>query len=61
MNQSITEEEFFHKLNDVFFSYVGVDFFNYYYLFTYSTYFAFGQVDQSAGWIIGEVLYAIFE
>ena len=60
MKQSITEEEFFHKLN-VFFSYVGIDFLNYYYLFTYSTYFAFGQVDQSAGWIIGEVLYAIFE
>lgn len=59
MNQSITEEEFFHKLNDVFFSYVGVDILDY--LFTYSTSFAFGQVDQSAGQIIGEVLYVIFE
>ena len=30
-------------------------------MFIYSTYFAFGWVDLSAGWIIGEVLYVIFE
>ena len=43
LNQSITEEEFFHWLSDVLVSYFGVDSLEY--LFTNSSYFAFGWID----------------